>query len=392
MTNGELRRAVRMVLVKAMVVVGITVAPGLVAAEPAPAPQLASAPAPATVSAATATPAQRTWDFAALPLVYYQAETSWGVAGEFMLVRRASSGTTAEARHDTLSASFTATLRRQYALELSGMKYWNQDRDRLKVEVLGERYPNTFWGLGSETPSGAADDYTPIMAGSRINYSHRMIERIFVGVNVLGGYYRLHSFDAGGAVADYLSTRRRQGVVMGVGPTVVRDSRDDSNYPRAGSLTTVNFTAYLPAWFSDYRYAELEMDQRTFITLPWSSVLALQAYGQMIVGEAPIDLLPALGGAAGLRGYFQGRYRDKVYTVGQAEWRVPLFWRLGAAAFGAVGNVYPDVAHISVDKLKAAAGLGLRLNVGGSSPVNIRLDGALARDSTAIYLVVGEAI
>jgi hypothetical protein len=75
-------------------------------------------------------------------------------------------------------------------------------------------------------------------------------------------------------------------------------------------------------------------------------------------------------------------------AVGQ----MPLFWRLEAAAFGAVGNVYPDLAHVDGDNLKPAGGLGLRLNVGRRNPVNIRLDGAIAPGSAGVYLVIGEAI
>jgi hypothetical protein len=71
---------------------------------------------------------------------------------------------------------------------------------------------------------------------------------------------------------------------------------------------------------------------------------------------------------------------------------VPLFWRLGAAVFGAAGNVYPDLAHVGADNLKAAGGLGLRINVGSRNPVNIRVDVALAPGSAGIYLMIGEAI
>lgn len=80
------------------------------------------------------------------------------------------------------------------------------------------------------------------------------------------------------------------------------------------------------------------------------------------------------------------------YTICQVAWRVPLSWRLGAAVFGAAGNVFPDLAHAGGDRLKGAGGLGLRLNVGSRSPINIRLDGALASGSAGAYLVIGEAI
>jgi hypothetical protein len=373
-------------LARATVIFGITLGARAAAAQ---SPETAAV---APVPEGAAGPPPRAWDFAVLPLVYYQPETSLGAVGQVMLVRTASSGSATEERHDTLSATVTATLRHQYAFGLSGMKFWNQDHDRLQVDLGIQRFPTTFWGLGNDTPEGAADPYTPLTVGANPNYSHRVVGRIFVGMNAVVGYYRLQTFAPGGPVADYLATHLRQGRLVGVGPTLTRDSRDDSNYPRAGSLTSLKMLAYLPAWLSEYRFVELEADQRTFISLPRSSVLALQAFGQVLIGEAPIDVLPALGGPAMLRGYFQGRYRDKVYMVGQAEWRVPLFWRLGAAVFGAVGNVYPDLAHVDGDHLKAAGGLGLRLNVGRRNPVNIRLDVARAPGSTGVYLVIGEAI
>jgi outer membrane protein assembly factor BamA len=376
---------VQRALARATVIFGIALGARAAGAQT---PETPVAPVPAGAAAHP----PRAWDLAVLPLIYYQPETSLGAVGQVVLVRTASSGSATEERHDTLSASVTATLRSQYAFGISGTKFWNQDHDRLKVDVGIQRFPNTFWGLGNDTPTSAADQYTPLSVGAQPNYSHRVVERIFVGMNAVGGYYRLQSFAPGGPVADYLATRRREGRLIGIGPTVVRDSRDDSNYPRAGSLTALTLTAYLPAWLSEYRFAELKADQRTFISLPLSSVLALQAFGQMVIGEPPIDALPALGGPAMLRGFFQGRYRDKVYMLGQAEWRVPLFWRLGAALFGATGDVFPDLAHVGGENLKAAGGLGLRINVASRNPVNIRLDGAFASGSSGVYLVIGEAI
>jgi hypothetical protein len=112
------------------------------------------------------------------------------------------------------------------------MKFWNQDHDRLQVDLGIQRFPTTFWGVGNDTPTSAADHYTPLTVGANPNYSHRVVERIFVGLNAVGGYYRLQTFAPGGTVADYLATHRREGRLVGIGPTLARDSRDDSNYPR----------------------------------------------------------------------------------------------------------------------------------------------------------------
>jgi outer membrane protein assembly factor BamA len=351
----------------------------------------ADAPLDSVARPAPSTP-PRSWDFAVLPFVYYQPETSVGAAAELMLVRTASSGGGGEERHDTLSASFTATLRHQYAVSLDGTKYWNQDRDRVTGELAAERLPNVFWGLGNDTPASAADHYTPLLAGFQAHYVHRVIERVFLGLNVGSGYYRVESFAPGGAVAEYLGTSGREGWLVGIGPSLMRDSRDDSNSPRNGSFTTVTFTASRPAWGSDYRFTDFEVDQRTFIGLPWRTVLAGQLYGQIVGGAPPIEFLPALGGPGLLRGYFEGRYRDKVYTAVQAEWRAPLFWRFGVALFGGTGDVFPDVDHVSYGHLKESGGLGIRFNASHTNPINVRLDGAIAPGASGVYLVLGEAI
>jgi outer membrane protein assembly factor BamA len=351
-----------------------------------------ASPPAALISAMAPIPAPKPWDIAALPIVYYQPETLFGVGGQVVLVRGVTTGGPDGERHDSIGFAATATQRHQYAVDLNGTKFWDRDHDRMQLDISAQKFPNTFWGLGNNTPPSAADQYTPIAAGVQARYSHRVVERIFLGVAGGIGYYRMESFNPVGSVADYLATSRQQGRLVGIGPTLVRDSRDDDASPRAGSQTSITVTMFRQAWLSDYHYVELEADHHAFLGLPHRMVLALQAYGQLFVGEPPIDLLPALGGSGLLRGYFQGRYRDKVYLAGQSEIRVPLFWRFGGVVFAAVGNVFPSLASVDLDHAKEAGGLGLRLNVGSSNPVNIRLDGAIAPGSTGVYLTIGEAI
>lgn len=362
---------------------------GVVAALVALAPPRGEAAPPPAVKA---TPPARAWDVAGLPLVYYQPETSLGLGAQLVLVRSASSGEAAQDRHDTISLLATATRRRQYGLSVSIQNFWNQDRDRSRLDLVAQRFPNTFWGLGNSTPERAADAYTPILVGGQLALGHRVFEQVFAGLTVVSGYDKIETFAPGGAVADYLTTRPRQGWLVGIGPTLSRDTRDDSNFPRAGSTSSLSLTAYRRGWLSDYQFVEIEADHRAYFGLPWTSVLVVQGWAQDVIGEPPIELLPALGGPERLRGYFQGRYRDKVYAMAQIEWRVPLFWRIGGALFAAGGDVFPDLGHLAEARLKAAGGGGLRVNVGQTQRVNIRVDGAVAPGSTGLYLTIGEAI
>jgi hypothetical protein len=80
-----------------------------------------------------------------------------------------------------------------------------------------------------------------------------------------------------------------------------------------------------------------------------------------------------------LRGYQAGRYRDRAMFAVQGEWRVILPWRLGATAFGGVGEVAPDGKSFNTGGLLPSGGGGLRFNLSKQHRINLRLDLAYSR-------------
>ena len=74
----------------------------------------------------------------------------------------------------------------------------------------------------------------------------------------------------------------------------------------------------------------------------------------------------------------------------QVEYRLPLFWRIGAVAFGGAGVVAPSVSAFDRAKVYASGGGGLRFAPSKKAPVNIRLDVAYG-DEPRFYLDVGES-
>jgi outer membrane translocation and assembly module TamA len=124
-----------------------------------------------------------------------------------------------------------------------------------------------------------------------------------------------------------------------------------------------------------------------------SHVLALRALGNGIGGDPPFDILPQLGGDALLRGYYQGRFRDRDLLAFQAEYRAPVWWKLGAVAFASAGQVAPDLGGLRVDAFHPAAGFGFRFLIQEAEGVRIRADFAWGFDveSSGFYINIGEA-
>ena len=76
---------------------------------------------------------------------------------------------------------------------------------------------------------------------------------------------------------------------------------------------------------------------------------------------------------------------------GQAEYRFPIFGRLGGAAFLGTGKVAHTLKAFDLSGLHTAAGTGLRFAIVPSERINIRLDFAYAATGIGYYLDLGEA-
>jgi len=94
-----------------------------------------------------------------------------------------------------------------------------------------------------------------------------------------------------------------------------------------------------------------------------------------------------------MRGYYDGRYRDKDQVVLQAEYRMPVYRRLGAVVFGGIGNVSNNCDYIALEGLKYSYGGGLRIALTRSEKLNLRLDYGISRGarSKGFYFQLGEA-
>jgi hypothetical protein len=86
-----------------------------------------------------------------------------------------------------------------------------------------------------------------------------------------------------------------------------------------------------------------------------------------------------------------GRYRDKHLVAVQAEYRIPIYKRIGMVVFGGLGEVAPNFSQFSFYGLKPSFGSGLRIALKQKEKLNLRLDYGIGYHSTAAYVIVTEA-
>src|SRR5262245_48517363 len=109
-------------------------APRAAASESAPAPASAEAagatPAPPTATLPAIAPApaaapESRWDWALLPLVFYAPETSLGVAFGIGVYDDTPAPPDRPRRDDSASLLFQGTLKKQFSIAFSGVKFWH---------------------------------------------------------------------------------------------------------------------------------------------------------------------------------------------------------------------------------------------------------------------------
>ena len=327
-----------------------------------------------------------------LPVIFSMPETGWaGGVGGLFTVRPAGSAPTA--RPSSLSFYAIYTERKQFEIDLKPEVYLRNERYFLSAELIINKFPNKYWGVGNDVPESWEENYTPRTLSADLSFQRKLFpaQRLYVGLVGRFEYIKMLKRDEGGTLAAGGVPGSQGGTTAGAGFIVNWDSRDNVFYPRSGNYFQVKTIFHGGFLGSDHTFSLLDVDLRKYLTLPYRSVLALQTVLQTYGGTAPLYRMSRLGGDATMRGYYKGRYRDRSLLALQAEVRFPVWWRFSAVVFGGFGQVADGVGRLRLGGFKYSIGLGLRFLIAPKEGTNLRIDQAFGRGSSGFYFNAGEA-
>lgn len=176
-----------------------------------------------------------------------------------------------------------------------------------------------------------------------------------------------------------------------MGPVAVYDSRDNSLYPHQGIYAQASWLMGVPGLGSDYSNDRLTLYANFYDRLSERTVFAARLSTCAVSKGSPFYDICLYGASSDLRGYETGRYRDRASWAGQMEVRHRLKGRFGVAAFAGVGGIASSFEDIGSSTVLPAVGAGLRWQASKETPINLRIDVAVGKDSNAFYVSVGEA-
>jgi len=293
-------------------------------------------------------------------------------------------------RHTRDSYAYVHALystRRQLAIEGVWNTYGAAERYVLRGRGGYIDHAEDYWGVGNQTlpePDYAVLTYQRWFIQHRI--WRRLGGRVFAGISQHYSDTRnLRTTDQAGVPETIPGSLGS--VVSGLGPTLLADYRDNPFSPTRGWYAEWATQVYTQKLGSQFNYIEHHLDLRRYVPFNARHMLGFQAIGQFTSGTVPLRELPRLGGPTMMRGFVQGRYRDRQLWSVQAEYRYTLNRFVVAAAFVAAGGVAPTLGEFSAVTTRSAGGLGLRLLLNRKKNIYLRADVALNSNQTMNFYI-----
>lgn len=289
-----------------------------------------------------------------------------------------------------LSYSTNNWINLRSSLDLSTRGGW-----AINTRLQFQQSPDKFYGIGKATRNYYPQEYEIQHLQIAGNFAHSFfINEFFAGLTYDISYAKIYNVKTDESISpENMLPEQKNNLLLGIGPYIAFDSRNDRNFPTRGQFITAGF--YLYPKYNDHSYGfyNYMIDARCYIPILEKQVLAVQLFAGASEGDMPFYKLYQLGGAERMRGISNKyKYIDKYAYFTQAELRRHLFGRFSMVVFGGIGNTHNDFRDFSSKYIKYIYGIGGRLQANKNDKLNLRVDYARGRyGDSGLYLTISEA-
>ncbi|MCC6601433.1 MAG: BamA/TamA family outer membrane protein [Crocinitomicaceae bacterium] len=326
----------------------------------------------------------------AYPVAFHLPETRWGLgfasSYHFFVSKKDSISPPSQ-----IQAGIAFTQNRQVLFSLPFQLFWHERLHTLTGEAGYYDFSYNFYGVGNDETSQTTERFDVEFLQVRINYLRRLVPHFFAGARWWYENYKITGTKENGLLASGRIPGAVGSITSGPGIVFLYDSRDNIYYTKSGFYLELVYHNQSDMWGSNFSYDRYRFDARYFFSLRKKQALAFNVFGDFIAGSVPFSQMPNIGSSKRMRGYYEGRYRNKNMQMLQAEYRVMPFDRWGLAAFAGYALLARSPDHFEVKYAHFNAGIGARFVFDRAKKMNLRLDYAVGKNSSGLYFTVGEA-
>ena len=310
--------------------------------------------------------------FIVLPVVFRLPETGWGggVVGTttFSFARDSSS-----AKPSQLSFGATYTQKKQLLFFVPFTIFFDNNRYYFNGDNGWFKYNFYYYGIGENRVEQELFDVT--FPRIRLVAAKLIAPNTYAGIRYQYESYNVTGTEEGGELATGRIAGSDFSRTSSLGPSLLRDTRDQVFYPRKGMFGEFYILPTAKLLGADRNFTRIYLDVANYFSLSRKVVLATNYTASAIFGDnVPFSQLSFLGGPKKMRGIYEGFFRDKNALLGQAELRWEVWKFIGLTGFGSLGFLGNETDLIRFNKPKYTYGAGLRITAQKKNHLNIRVD------------------
>lgn len=269
-----------------------------------------------------------------------------------------------------------------YLVGIRGTHIFPQDKYRATYTLYFYSFPCKYWGMGYDM--GNDDDNKSEMkrwqARIKGSFLWNLGHNMFLGPTVAYDYVIGRNIER----IDLLEGMDRHTCNIGAGFSFMYDSRDNLTNPHRGYYVNLTQTFRPRFMGNDYAFSTTEFQANAY-QRPWKgAILAEDIRSMFNFGNPSWGMMALLGGSNSMRGYYEGRYRDKHKIEAQVELRQHVWKRNSLTLWAGAGTVFPKFSAMRLKHVLPNFGLGYRWEF--KKNVNVRLDYGFGKNKQSGFL------
>lgn len=274
-------------------------------------------------------------------------------------------------------------------LGVKGNNVLPKEKYRFDYSTYVFTFPSKFWGIGYD--SGADDANETTYSRIKFEFKPRFLFRLFddAYIGPVANFQYVKASKMNGQALAMIGGQDLEFLTTGGGVSFSYDSRDVITNASKGQFLQVDQLFY-PSFFGNKRrYFMTDITAATYHKAWKGAVVAGEFHSLLNFKDVPWPMLASVGGPNRMRGYFEGRYRDKCIMEAQVELRQHLWRRNGAVLWLGVANIFPEFEAMRLRKTLWNAGVGYRWAF--KQGVNVRLDLGFTKNGLGFAFNINEA-
>lgn len=257
-----------------------------------------------------------------------------------------------------------------YMLGIRGTHIFPQDKYRADYTIYFYSFPCKFWGMGYDMGDDDSNksDMKRWQARFKASFLFHMGDNLYLGPMVSYDYVIGRRIER----PELLNGMDQHTWNIGAGFSAVYDTRDVLTYPHRGFYINLS-QCFRPRFMgNDYAFSTTELQVDAYQRVWKGAILAEDFRTMLNFGNPSWGMMALLGNSNSMRGYYEGRYRDKHKMEAQVELRQHIWKRNSLTTWVGAGTVFHKFSEMRSRHILPNFGIGYRWEF--KKNVNVRLD------------------